>query len=119
MTRHRRCRPAVAGAGPSGGCRARSSVPDGHQITGPINANNAGMTSVRTTNVSSRIPRPTISPTCVSTISGRTPSTQNTAANTMPALVITPPVADTARTIPSPVPCSAVSSRARVTKKIV
>ena len=49
----------------------------------------------------------------------QTPRTQNTAANTMPALVITPPVADTARTIPSPVPCSAVSSRARVTKKIV
>ena len=58
-------------------------------------------------------------PTWVSTISGSTPSTQNTAASTMPALVITAPVADTARTMPSRVPCSGVSSRARVTRKIV
>ena len=40
-------------------------------------------------------------PSWVSTISGSTPSTQNTAANTMPALVMTAPVAETARTMPS------------------
>ena len=39
-------------------------------------------------------------PIWVSTMSGRTPSTQNTAASTMPALVMTAPVADTARTMP-------------------
>ena len=58
-------------------------------------------------------------PSWVSTISGSTPSTQNTAANTMPALVITAPVADTARTMPTRVPCVRVSSRARVTRKMV
>ena len=58
-------------------------------------------------------------PIWVSTISGSTPSTQNTAASTMPALVMTAPVADTARMIPCRVPCAGVSSRARVTRKIV
>ena len=38
-------------------------------------------------------------PNWVSTINGSTPSTQKTAANTIPALVMTPPVAETARTI--------------------
>ena len=85
----------------------------------PMSVNRAGMMTVRTTKVSSRIPRPTMMPTCVSTINGSTPSTQNTAASTMPALVMTAPVAETARTIPSVVPCDGVSSRALVTRKIV
>ncbi len=52
-------------------------------------------------------------PIWVSTISGSTPRTAKTAASTMPALVITPPpVAETARTDASRVPCSWVSSRA-------
>lgn len=58
-------------------------------------------------------------PNCVRTISGNTASTQNTAAKTIPALVITPPVAATASTMPCRVPCRAVSSRARVTRKMV
>ena len=58
-------------------------------------------------------------PSWVSTISGNTPSTQKTAAKTIPALVITPPVADTARIMPSRAPCCAASSRARVTRKMV
>jgi hypothetical protein len=88
-------------------------------MRGPISVNRAGMITVRTTKVSNRIPRPTMMPTWVRTISGSTPSTQNTAASTTPALVITAPVADTARTMPSLVPCPGVSSRARVTRKIV
>jgi hypothetical protein len=40
-------------------------------------------------------------------------STQNTAARTTPALVMTAPVADTARTMPSRVPWVRASSRAR------
>ena len=91
----------------------------GHQIAGPIRVNNAGMTTVRTTNVSSRMPRPTMMPNWVSAIRGSTPSTANTAARTIPALVITAPVADTARTMPTRVPWPGVSSRARVTRKIV
>ena len=44
---------------------------------------------------------------------------QPTTISSIPALVITAPVAETARTMPSFVPCSGVSSRARVTRKIV
>jgi len=91
----------------------------GHQIRGPIRVNSAGMTIVRTTKVSSRMPRPTMMPIWVRKISGSTLSTQNTAASTIPALVMTPPVADTARTIPPRVPYSGVSSLALVTRKIV
>lgn len=77
------------------------------------------MITVRTRKVSRRMPSPTMMPIWVSTISGSTPRTANTAARTMPALVITPPVAATARTMPSRVPCAWVSSRARVTRKMV
>jgi len=65
-------------------------------MRGPISANKAGITSVRTTKVSSRIPSPTMIPSWVNTISGSTPSTQNTAASTILALVMTPPVAESA-----------------------
>ena len=58
-------------------------------MRGPIRVNSAGMITVRTTKVSSRMPRPTMIPSWVSEISGSTPSTANTAASTMPALVIT------------------------------
>ena len=66
----------------------------GQQIRGPISVNSAGMTTVRTAKVSSRIPRPTMMPCWVSVISGSTPSTQNTAASAIPALVMTAPVAE-------------------------
>jgi hypothetical protein len=67
---------------------AVSSTLAGQQIRGPITVNSAGITTVRTMNVSSGMPSPTMTPSWVSTIKGRTPSTQNTAARTMPALVI-------------------------------
>ncbi len=40
-------------------------------------------------------------PICASTTRGSTPSTANTAASRMPALVMTPPVAVSARSMPS------------------
>ena len=40
-----------------------------------------------------RTPIPTMMPTWKSAIKGRTPRTANTAANKIPALVMTPPVA--------------------------
>lgn len=43
----------------------------------------------RTMNVSSRIPTPTTIPSWTSVISGTKPSTQNTAARTQPALMMT------------------------------
>ena len=68
--------------------------------------------------VSSSTPRATITPTWVSTMSGRTPSTTKTEASTMPAEVMTPPVRATARTIASRVAWVAASSRARMVRKI-
>ena len=82
-------------------------------MRGPISVNSAGMITVRTTKVSSRMPRPTMMPIWVSTIRGSTPSTQNTAASTMPALVMTAPVAETARTMPVPGAVCRVSPRGR------
>ena len=58
-------------------------------------------------------------PICVSVMSGSTPRAANTAANRIPALVITPPVADNERIMPSLVPCFTASSRARVTRKML
>ena len=46
-------------------------------------------------------------------------STENVPARIMPALVITGPVAASARSMPSRVPCLRASSRARLIKKIV
>ena len=78
--------------------------------------------SVVTATVSERAPtsstRATITPTWVSTMSGRTPSTTNTEASTMPAEVMTPPVRATARTIASRVAWVPASSRARMVRKI-
>ncbi|HEX2706184.1 MAG TPA: hypothetical protein VHM65_10525, partial [Candidatus Lustribacter sp.] len=47
---------------------------------------------------------PTMIPICPSAMSGSTPSTVNTAASRIPALVMTPPVTATARTMPAVVP---------------
>ena len=52
----------------------------------------------------------TMTPICVSATTGSTPSTANTAASSMPALVMTPPVAPRRAIMPSRVPCRAASS---------
>ena len=51
--------------------------------------------------------------------SGTMPSTTNVAASTSPAEVITPPVTARPRVMPSRVPCSSVSSRTRVIRKML
>ena len=66
-----------------------------------------GTSTVRTTSVSSSTPMQMIVPSWASTTSGSTPRTAKTAASRMPALVMTPPVAVSARSMPSRVPCSA------------
>ena len=48
-----------------------SSTLAGHQIRGPITVNSAGITTVRTMNVSSGMPSPTMTPSWVSTIRGK------------------------------------------------
>ena len=60
-----------------------------------------------------------MTPIWVSTISGSTPSTVNTAASRMPALVITPPVTASATRIASAVSTSSASSLARVVRKML
>ena len=50
---------------------------------------------------------------------GSTPSAANVAASTMPAEVITPPVATSPRRMPSRVPCFSDSSRTRVIRKML
>ena len=74
---------------------------------------------VRTMNVSSRIPRATISPRSKVKLTGSVISTENVPARMIPALVITPPVAASARSMPSRVPCVRASSRTRAIRKIV
>ena len=49
---------------------------------------------------------------------GTTPSAANVAASTMPADVITPPVAESPLRMPGWVPCRIDSSRTRVIRKI-
>ena len=60
-----------------------------------------------------------ITPICASATSGSTPSTANTAASRMPALVITPPVAASERIIASREPCVRASSTALDTRKML
>ena len=52
-------------------------------------------------------------------VTGSVMSTENVPARMMPALVMTGPVADSARSTPSRVPCVRASSRTRLMRKIV
>ena len=52
-------------------------------------------------------------------VTGRVISTENVPARMTPALVITGPVAASARSMPSRVPCARASSRTRLIRKIV
>ena len=61
----------------------------------------------------------TMTPIWVKATTGSTPSTAKTAAIRMPALVMTAPVDDRARTMPSCVPKRMLSSRARVVRKML
>ena len=79
----------------------------------------AGTRTVRTTRVSSSTPTQMMTPIWARTTKGSTPRTANTAASRMPALVMTPPVADSARNMPAREPWTAASSRARVTRKML
>ena len=72
----------------------------GHQNPSPSRTAIAGTSTVRTRSVSSRTPIPITTPSWASTTRGSTPSTAKTAASRIPALVITPPVAASARSMP-------------------
>ena len=58
-------------------------------------------------------------PSCVRDVSGRTASTENVPASTIPADVMTPPVTARPRSIPSRVPRWSVSSRTRAMRKML
>ena len=60
-----------------------------------------------------------MTPIWASTISGSTPSTVNTAASRMPALVMTPPVTASATEIAVVVSACSASSLARVVRKML
>jgi hypothetical protein len=79
----------------------------------------AGTSTVRTTKVSISTPTPTVTPISNRSYTGSTASTQNVPARIKPALVITGPVAASARSIPSLVPCAAASSRTRLIRKML
>jgi len=79
----------------------------------------AGTITVRTSSVSISTPMQTMIPIWVRVISGSTPSTAKTAASRIPALVITAPVAASARIMPRVVPRCWDSSCARVTRKML
>ena len=74
---------------------------------------------VRTTNVSSRIPTATMNPMLKANVTGSVISTAKVPARITPALVMTGPVADSARSTPSRVPCVRASSRTRLIRKMV
>src|SRR5262249_33953192 len=76
----------------------------GHHSRGPMSTASVGMSSVRTTVVSSRTPIATISPMWKAITTGSTTSVANVAASTTPALVMTPPVTVSAESIPSRLP---------------
>lgn len=69
--------------------------------------------------VSSSTPKATAKPISVSATSGSTPSTENVAASTSPAEVMTPPVTATARTVAWAVSRVPASSRTRVMRKML
>ena len=69
--------------------------------------------------VSSNTPKATAKPSCAKKTSGRTPSTANVAANTIPAEVITPPVTVSPFITPLRVPNFNDSSLTLVIKKML
>jgi hypothetical protein len=87
----------------------------GHQFAGPINVVRAGTVTVRTTNVSIKMPMPMMNPVC--TMVERLPNNRPDidAAKINPAEVMTPPVERTARMTPERTPLRD-SSRIRVIK---
>ena len=109
------------GLGLGSGSRGVSSASfDGHQIFGPISNVSAGTSTERTTNVSSRTPKATTKPISVRKMSGRTPSTENTPASTMPAEVMTRAGHREARAACRRlVPYRRVSSRTRAMRKML
>ena len=74
---------------------------------------------VRTMNVSSRIPSATMKPRSKVKVTGSVISTEKVPARITPAVVITGPVAEIARSMPSRVPWVRASSRTRAIRKIV
>ena len=74
---------------------------------------------VRTMKVSSRIPSATMKPRSKVKVTGSVISTEKVPARMIPALVITGPVAASARSMPSRVPWRRASSRTRAIRKIV
>jgi hypothetical protein len=79
----------------------------------------AGTTIDRTTNVSSSTPNPTRTPISARNTSGKAARTENVAARTMPALVMTQPVAPRPVSTQSRWPRLPTSSRTRVTRKML
>ena len=79
----------------------------------------AGISSARTTKVSSRTPTATVAPIWISSSSGSRVSVAKVPARISPAPVTTPPVATSARSVPSRVPWTRASSRTRVIRKML
>ena len=86
----------------SGELRRRrcARAPTATRSAGPARARSPGTSTLRTRNVSSSTPNATTKPISVRNTSGSTASTEKVPASTMPALVITPPVTASARSIP-------------------
>ena len=74
---------------------------------------------VRTMKVSRRMPSATMNPRSNVNVTGRVMRTEKVPARMIPALVMTGPVAASARSVPSRVPCVRASSRTRAMRKIV
>jgi len=74
---------------------------------------------VRTTKVSSRMPSATMKPMLKMNVAGSVIRIENVPARITPALVMTGPVAPSATSTPSRVPCRRASSRTRLIRKIV
>ncbi len=73
----------------------------------------------RTSSVSSSTPKAMMNPSWIKATKGIRPRMLNVPASTTPALVMTAPVAASARSMPSSLPCRSASSRARATRKML
>ena len=93
--------------------------PEGHQLASPTSSAIAGTMIVRTTKVSSRTPNETAKPRWSRKVTGSEASTAKVPARMIPALVITGPVAASARTTASRVGRSCASSRTRLIRKML
>ena len=104
----------------AGGSSSRTLVSLlGHHIHRPTSRLSAVTSTDRTTRVSSRTPKATAKPISANATSGRLASAANVPASTMPAEVITPPVAASPIVAPRRVPCCCASSRTRVIRKML